>query len=38
VLSYAAPLVLLILTGGLGIFVPAFLGRTLQQAALLLGI
>ena len=38
VLAVAAPLVLLALTGGLGIFVPGFLNRALQQAALLLGI
>jgi hydrogenase-4 component F len=38
VLAVAAPLVLLALTGGLGIFVPGFLTRALQQAALLLGI
>jgi hypothetical protein len=34
----AAPMMLLLLSGGLGIFVPGFLNRALQQAALLLGI
>ncbi len=38
VLAFAAPLVLLILTAGLGVFVPVFLSNTLRQAALLLGI
>ena len=36
--AVAAPLVLLAITGGLGIVVPGFLSRTLQQAALLLGV
>jgi hydrogenase-4 component F len=38
VLAVAAPMMLLLLSGGLGIFVPGFLNRALQQAALLLGI
>jgi hydrogenase-4 component F len=38
VLALASPLALLILTAGLGIFVPPLLGRTLQQAALMLGM
>jgi hydrogenase-4 component F len=38
VLAVAAPLVLLAITGSLGVFVPGFLNRVLQQAALLLGV
>ena len=38
VLAVAAPLALLALTGGLGVFVPSFLNRAIQQAVLLLGI
>jgi len=37
-LSVAAPLVLLVLTGVLGLFIPGFLDSALKQAALLLGI
>jgi hydrogenase-4 component F len=37
VLAIAAPMALLVLTGGLGIFVPGFLSLALKQAALLLG-
>jgi len=37
-LSVAAPLVLLVLTGALGLFIPAFLDTALKQAALLLGV
>jgi hydrogenase-4 component F len=37
-LSVAAPLVLLVLTGLLGLFVPGFLDSVLKQAALLLGV
>ncbi len=38
VLSVAAPLVLLVLTGVLGLFIPGFLDTVLKQAALLLGV
>jgi hypothetical protein len=37
-LSVAAPLVLLVLTGVLGLYVPAFLDAVLKQAAFLLGM
>jgi hypothetical protein len=30
--------VLLAITGGIGVFVPVFLNKVLQQAALLLGV
>jgi hypothetical protein len=36
-LSVAAPLVLLVLTGVLGLFIPRFLDTALRQAALLWG-
>jgi hydrogenase-4 component F len=37
-LSVAAPLILLVLTGVLGLFIPGFLDTVLKQAALLLGV
>jgi hydrogenase-4 component F len=37
-LSVAAPLLLLVLTGALGLYIPGFLDTALKQAALLLGV
>lgn len=37
-LAFAAPLALLVLTAGLGIYVPAFLDRALWRAVMLLGV